>query len=141
MTEHRRRTLRLAALCAVAAISGATPAAAGLAQHNFRTPDGNVSCSLVATGSKGSITCWVFSVKCDNLDIGQRVASAWALPPFRGTRPVRFCPGDFVPSTSVLRYGVTLRAAGVRCQSLRTGLRCDRRGHGFLLGKRRQQTW
>jgi hypothetical protein len=145
MAMHCRSILRYGARSALAgaaiAVVAASPASAGLRQANFQTPDGNVSCNLVWNGTRGSVQCWVASVKCYNREIGMRVPYAWRLPPFRGSVPARFCPGDYVSPDSVLRYGATIRRGGVTCKSLRTALRCVRGDHGFLLGHAHQRAW
>jgi hypothetical protein len=139
----RPRHLTLCGFIVVALpwIASASFGSARQSQVTFRTPSGNVNCVVNATGGIASVQCWVLSARCYNRNIGQTVAYAWALPPYRGSVPRRFCPGDFVPATSVLRYGNLLRRGNVTCQSMRRGLRCDRRAHGFLLSRERQKTW
>jgi hypothetical protein len=116
-------------------------ASAWQSQVNFKTPSGNVNCTLGTTGANTSVECWVLSATCYNREIGMRVASAWALPSLGGGKPKRFCPGDFVPATTVLRYGRRVHRGDITCRSMPSGLRCDRRGHGFLLSRERQTTW
>jgi Family of unknown function (DUF6636) len=112
-----------------------------LRQSSFKTPSGNINCVVSWSGRDGRVQCWVLSARCFNREIGQTVAYAWALPPDRGKVPTKFCPGDFVPGASILRYGSTIRRGNVVCRSARTGLRCDREHHGFRLSRWRQLAW
>jgi hypothetical protein len=142
LAAHGGRLLGTCALLVFAgALAGPSAAAPRQSQVSFRTPSGNVSCVLQDGGTNASVQCWMLSATCLNREIGMKVAYAWVLPGGPGGKPKRFCPGDFVPATRVLGYGSVLHRGNVTCRSLRSGLRCERRGHGFLLSRERQTTW
>jgi hypothetical protein len=142
LAAHRGRLLGACALLAfVGVLPGPSAAASRQSQVSFRTPSGNISCVLAARGADASVQCWMLSAACLNREIGMKVAYAWVLPGLPGGKPKRVCPGDFVPATTMLGYGSALHRGNVTCRSLRSGLRCERRGHGFLLSRERQTTW
>jgi hypothetical protein len=115
-----------------------SPAQPESGQANFKTPSGNISCTLTWQPNATEVQCWVLSTACFNKEVGANLAAAWIL--FLG-RPVRSCPGDFVPAHRVLAYGHRIRHGPLVCKSMESGLWCDRGVHGFVLSRQQQRTW
>ncbi len=136
-TRRRPRRVGLLATMLAAAIAIPLVSAGGAAGAtvSFRTPSNNVHCY---SDSGPSVQCWVLSATCRGYG-GATYAYSWAV---RGNgRPSRFCPGDIVRGSRVLRYGQSLTFRGTRCVSRTSGLTCTRTatGRGFFLSRERQR--
>lgn len=133
MRDHRRRSTArrtglLALLVLAVAAAGAAPAAAKT-QH-FRSPSGNIQCSI-GTNLPDRIAY------CQSLKPSQSVyAGSKGVKRCIGT-PMMNCIGDYPPSTrfTTLAYGSTIGNAEVECTSRTDGMNCvlTDSGHGFLI--------
>jgi hypothetical protein len=134
--RSRTRVCLILAL-AIGAVANSGPANA--ANASFQSPSHNIVCDLAGGTSNGNrVQCWLMSSKCWNSDAGDFFVYAWGIA--RNGRAQRFCPSDFVPAQTTLRYGRSVRRGVIRCTSRKTGMRCAslRSGHGFLLSRAKQ---
>jgi hypothetical protein len=94
----------------------------------------------VNSGRDGNtIQCWMLSVKCWNSEVGMFLPTAWGIGDGH-PRASRFCPGDGIVPTKVLRYGRTVRRGAATCTSRKRGMTCKYRGrHGFFLSRHAQR--
>ena len=132
---------------AVALLLALAPGAAGADVFTFRTPSGNIACS-VGVGEGPS------DIRCEIVERGGREAAPrpagcngyWGHHfEMFGTGPVRLTCSPRPPSGDgfeVAPYGVTADWGDIVCTSSRQGLTCrNRDGHGFFLSRAEQAVW
>jgi len=122
-----------------AALYASTPAEAAYEIY-FRTPSGNIECSVFEPKRPdiGTVRCVVLSTKNR---VGEPLE--WTLDFWRHVEVFRTNQGVVGRPVRTLEYGRTLQLGFVRCVSRRTGLTCLSRhsGHGFTLSQQRQVTF
>ena len=123
------RILMLAAVAAAAAL--ALPATAHADPQNFRTPSGNIVCSLDAAGAACDINEYTYTPppppECaQHITWGNR----FVLEP--GKPATIHCHGDTlaVPGERTLNYGQTASAGALSCTSEESGVKCTDSGSG-----------
>jgi hypothetical protein len=144
----------IGALLVLALGAGTTALAASARNGAFKTPSRNIVCGYaIAPDGTASMECGVKSglkppprrIHCIAGDPNDKRVS---LRDTGRAAPV-LCAGDPGPllpqieaRARVLRYGTTIRIAGIRCSSAATGLTCrNRSGHGFFLSRERWRTF
>ena len=129
---RRRLQVSVAGLTVLLGVLCAAPASAQGAF--FKTPSENIACGIGddAYGSY-AVACTVFSEANSS---GQKI---WAMRA-RSRVQVFRSQSNAAFEVPILHYGRSIRRGGVKCTSLRRGLRCrNRRGNGFLLARERQR--
>jgi hypothetical protein len=141
------KTRRIAALLAAVAVLVTGPAQAALADHNFETPSGNISCEYnTFSDTEGNeivaMGCVLYDINlgsdaeglCD-LDV--------SVVGFLVARTGRAGYGCFDPNefeeAVVLPYGKSFRRGGITCTSSKSGLTCKNASRrGFKISRSSQ---
>jgi hypothetical protein len=131
----------------LALLAAAAPAAADVSP--FRTPSGNIACTIWTGEGPPDLACAIFE------RAGPLAAPQPADCPgpwghrfvLLATGPVRMeCggpgPRNDSPGVDVAGYGVSADWGGISCASSREGLDCrNADGHGFFLSRARQSVF
>lgn len=125
----------------------ATPAMADVTP--FKTPSGNIECSIGTGGGPPDLTCTIFEINgAPNVPRPSSCSGPWGHSYELLSRgQVKLgCGGpgrkNASPGVEVAPYGVSADWGGISCKSERTGLRCqNREGHGFHLSRSVLTVW
>ena len=130
----------------VAVVLGAGTARAEYEVLNFRSPTGNIHCSLVRLGAEKFALCeireFVQTYKTPPADCELDWGGAFSVAD-RG-RGMLACHGDTIQSNDslVLAYGKSVELFGISCRSERTGITCQNSdGGGFVVSRARQRVF
>jgi hypothetical protein len=149
MKLTRTLTRSLAAVgLAVAMVAG--PATAALADHNFETPSGNISCAYSTyTDEDGdsvdAMGCILYDINLGS-DADGLCDESFQTIGFLLARTGRAGYGCFDPSefdeAVVLGYGKSFRRGGITCTARKTGLTCkNASGRGFTISRSAQRVF
>ena len=125
----------------------ATTAAAEELATEFKSPSGNILCSLSDYDNVRSVRCDIIE-KDGKVPIQPAPADCeddWGnmfTVPSSGPAALE-CAGDLVAnpeSAKVLKYGDVINKYGITCQSEKAGMTCiNRDGHGFIVSRATQK--
>ncbi|WP_205873499.1 DUF6636 domain-containing protein [Mycobacterium camsae] len=130
------RIVTLAPIAAVAAVALAATAHAD--PRNFRTPSGNIVCTISNTGAACDINEYTYTPPPPP-ECGQHIAwgNRFVLAP--GKPAEIHCHGDTlgVPGEPTLDYGQTASAGTLSCTSEQSGVKCtdSSSGHFFEVSR------
>lgn len=123
-----------------------SPAAADV--WTFRTPSGNIGCSVGEGHSSIDIICTIrqrsqpaHTPELASCPVSQAITVEMLNRGFVRASCTA-APARAFNDNEVARYGVTSDLGGIVCQSTRKGLRCTNQdGHGFFLSRAVQQVY
>ena len=112
----------------------------------FRSPTGNINCSIYSDPSGATARCdlreLVPSYKKKPAGCDFDWGSSFAVD--KKGKGYLACVSDAVggPGASVLRYGQSISLGGISCVSAETGMTCtNAQGHGFSVAKAKQKLY
>ena len=123
---------------AAVATAVAFPAPSRADSNDFRSPSGNIYCSLAADGAACDISDYTYQPP-PSPECGKHISwgSRFTLPP--GKPAAMECHGDTlrVPGEPTLSYGQTVSAGTITCVSEQSGMKCtdSSSGHYFRVSR------
>ncbi|MDP7701340.1 DUF6636 domain-containing protein [Mycobacterium sp. TY815] len=130
------RILLLAPIAAAAAV--ALPAVAHADPQNFRTPSGNIVCTLDSSGAACDINEYTYTPPPPP-ECAQHIAWGNRFVLDVGKPAAIHCHGDTlgVPGEPTLNYGQTASAGTISCVSQEAGVKCSdsSSGHYFQVSR------